>query len=148
MGVLEYCEIDKALSEIARVTRPGGLVMMSMLNPLSPYRFVEWHLYPVAQKALGMAETVAGVPRNRRHGPIENGIRAYNERAFRRMVEAVGLDVVDTPAFDINYVVPPIDRVVHRRLRGWQSHPQRTIGRNWRRHFGSAYLLVARKTTL
>lgn len=42
MGVLEYCDPSVVLRDLARVVRPDGLVLVSMLNPLSPYRLFEW----------------------------------------------------------------------------------------------------------
>lgn len=42
MGVLEYCDPSVVLRELERVVRPDGLVLVSMLNPLSPYRLFEW----------------------------------------------------------------------------------------------------------
>lgn len=42
MGVLEYCDPSVVLRELDRVARPDGLVLVSMLNPLSPYRLFEW----------------------------------------------------------------------------------------------------------
>jgi ubiquinone/menaquinone biosynthesis C-methylase UbiE len=145
MGVLEYSEISRCLTEIARVIRPGGLALITMLNPTSPYRYVEWHIYPVVQRVVGLAETVMGMPAERRHGPSESGIRALGERALRTMAARAGLRTVDAPAFDVTYVVPPIDRIVRRWARGWQRHPERTISRGWRKHLGSAYMLVSRK---
>lgn len=39
MGSLEYVAgIEDALGELARVTRPGGLAVVTMKNPYSPYR--------------------------------------------------------------------------------------------------------------
>jgi ubiquinone/menaquinone biosynthesis C-methylase UbiE len=146
LGVLEYSEIEQSLSEIARVTRPEGIVLMSMLNPCSPSRFVEWHIYPVVKWILRVMETMAAVPRARRHGSTtESGIQAYRERAFRAMSVAAGLRIVDSLGFDITYVVPPLDRISRRWPRDWQSHLDRTISRDWRRRLGSAYMLVARK---
>jgi len=41
LGSLEYTDVARSLSELARVTRPGGTVIVSMLNPRSPYRLCE-----------------------------------------------------------------------------------------------------------
>ena len=56
MGVLEYTEVPAALQEIHRVLRPDGRVLATMLNPASPYRFVEWHVYSPLVRLLGRVE--------------------------------------------------------------------------------------------
>jgi ubiquinone/menaquinone biosynthesis C-methylase UbiE len=53
LGVLEYVDAERALSEIRRVLRPDGRLLVSMLNPMSPYRFVEWHVYWPLLRLLG-----------------------------------------------------------------------------------------------
>lgn len=145
MGVLEYTEATAALAEIARVARPDGLVLVTMLNPMSPYRFVEWHVYWPLLRVLRAVETVLNVPPDRRHGPVETGIRAYRERTLRGMMTAAGLRPVNAAYFDVTFLVPPIDRVVRRWARGWHKRPERTISRGWRKWLGTAYMVVAHK---
>jgi ubiquinone/menaquinone biosynthesis C-methylase UbiE len=145
MGVLEYTDVGAALAEITRVTRPGGLVLVTMLNPASPYRFVEWHIYWPLLRVVGAVETLLSVAPERRHSPVRTGIRAYREGALRRRMVAAGLRPVDAVYFDVTMLVPPIDRLMRRWRRGQQPPPERTISRGWRKRFGTAYLLVARK---
>ena len=38
MGVLEYTNAPAALADMARVSKPGALVLVTMLNPVSPYQ--------------------------------------------------------------------------------------------------------------
>lgn len=146
MGVLEYTESTAALAEIARVARPDGLVLVTMLNPMSPYRFVEWHVFWPLLRVLRAVETLLNVPPDRRHGPVETGIRAYREQTLRGMMAAAGFRPVDAAYFDVTLLVPPIDRLVRRWARGWQKRPERTISRGRRKWLGTAYLVVARKT--
>ncbi|MCA1704790.1 MAG: class I SAM-dependent methyltransferase [Actinobacteria bacterium] len=68
MGILEYAEVTAGLAEIGRVTRPDGLVLVTMLNPASPYRFVEWRVYSPLIRVLRAVETLLAVPPDRRHG--------------------------------------------------------------------------------
>ncbi|MBV9250475.1 MAG: class I SAM-dependent methyltransferase [Acetobacteraceae bacterium] len=145
MGVLEYTELTAALAEIARVTRPDGLVLVTMLNPMSPYRFVEWHVYWPLLRMLRALETLLNVPPGRRHGPAETGIRAYRERSLRGMMAAAGFRPVNAAYFDVTLLVPPIDRLVRRWARGWQKRPEHTISRGWRKWLGTAYMVVAHK---
>lgn len=145
LGVLEYTEITDALTEISRITRPGGLVLASMLNPTSPYRFFEWHIFWPLLKALRATENwLNGRPGTRR-GPKTNGIVAYPERTLRQELAAAVLHPVDVAYFDVNYLVPPIDRFVRPFTRGWRRRPEQTISRRWRKWLGTGYLVVACK---
>jgi ubiquinone/menaquinone biosynthesis C-methylase UbiE len=148
MGVLEYAESTTALTEIARVTRPDGLVLVTMLNPMSPYRFVEWHVYWPLLRVLRVVETLLHIPPDRRHGRPETGIRAYRERTLRGMMVAAGFRPVNATYFDVTFLVPPIDRVVRRWARGWQKRPEHTISRGWRKWMGTAYMIVSYKAPL
>jgi ubiquinone/menaquinone biosynthesis C-methylase UbiE len=144
MGVLEYADIGAALAEMARVTRDDGLVLATMLNPASPYRFVQFRvLWPVL-RALRAVEAALGVPPARRHGRVEHGIRTYPARTLRGMLARAGLRPVDTLFFDATLVMPPLDRLL-RRLFGPGTHPEPPIRRGWRKRVATGYLVVARK---
>jgi ubiquinone/menaquinone biosynthesis C-methylase UbiE len=145
MGVLEYCRIPEALRECARVVRPGGLVVVTMLNPLSPYRLFEWVLYWPFLRALGRVEGLFGCAPERRHGACRSGIRAVTAGSLQRLMRAAGFDPVDVVHYDVTPVVPPLDQALWRRARGWRDRPDRTLGRGMRRWLGSAYLISARR---
>jgi SAM-dependent methyltransferase len=145
MGVLEYTELGTALGEIARVVRPDGLVLVTMLNPVSPYRFVEWYVYWPLLRALGAVEALLNVPPDRRHSPGSPALQVYRACTLRKKMISAGLRPVETVYFDVNFLVPPMDRFVRRWARGWQEQPERTIGGSWRQWLGSAYMVAARK---
>lgn len=141
-GVLEYVDANRALREIVRVLRPDGLAVLTMLNPLSPYRLVEWGLFWPARRLLGRLEAAAGVPPKRRHRARRTGIRALPARCLRHKIGTAGLRVEDVVFYDISYLVPPIDRLLPPRRR---KPPRATVRRHGAgRAFGTAYLVTAR----
>ncbi|MFD5097208.1 class I SAM-dependent methyltransferase [Amycolatopsis thailandensis] len=147
MGVLEYVDVDRALGEIARVTKPGGFVVITMLNPLSPYRLFEWGVFWPARRLLGRIEGLSGVPEERRHRADKSGIHALP--AFRlvgRMRES-GLRPHDVVFYDITAFVPPFDRLIRPWSYRWRYAPERTVSRRARRWLGTGYLVVAQFPT-
>ncbi|MEC3974400.1 class I SAM-dependent methyltransferase [Amycolatopsis sp. H20-H5] len=145
MGVLEYCDAELALREFARVARPGGLILVTMLNPLSPYRIFEWVLYWPFLRLLGRIERALGRTSGMSHGAPKSGIRAIPARTLRRLMNKTGLHVDDIVHYDITALLPPVDKFVHRSTRRWREHPERTVSRGARRCLGSAYLVVAHR---
>ncbi|MEV6442038.1 class I SAM-dependent methyltransferase [Amycolatopsis sp. NPDC051716] len=145
MGVLEYAEAAQALREVARVTRPGGLVVTTMLNPKSPYRLFEWGVFWPARRTLGALERVVGVPPSRRHGARRTGIVALTPRRLRELLWRAGLQPGEAIAYDVTASVPPVDRLVRRRDRSWRKRPEATIARGAKRWLGTGYLVAARK---
>jgi hypothetical protein len=114
-----------------------------MLNPISPYRLFEWHVYWPLLRMLGGVERWLHVPAEKRHGAADTGIRAYSEHTLRAMLAKAGFSVRDVGYYDVTALVPPIDRIARRVARTWQEHPERTVSRGWRRHLGTAYMVVA-----
>ncbi|WP_329052533.1 class I SAM-dependent methyltransferase [Amycolatopsis sp. NBC_01488] len=138
MGVLEYVDVAPALCEIARVVRPGGRAIVTMLNPLSPYRLVEWGLYWPARRVLGGLEDALRFPR--RHGARRTGIEAYTPRRLRHELWRAGLQPEDTLFYDVTALVPPLDRLDRRHRR-----PETTVGRGAAGLLGTGYLIAARR---
>lgn len=145
MGVLEYVDIQRAIEEIGRVVRPGGTVVATMLNPLSPYRAFEWGLYWPLLRVLGEVEAWSGRPADRRHGAARTGIRALPSRRLCRLMRTHGLVPVDVVGYDVNLLLPPVDKIVRRRRQGWRERPWTTVSRGPRRVLGTAYLVTARR---
>jgi ubiquinone/menaquinone biosynthesis C-methylase UbiE len=144
-GVLEYVDTRRALGEIARVVRPGGLVVVTMLNPLSAYRIIEWCVYWPALRVLGHVERLLGVQPQRRHGARKSGIRALTPRRLRSNLRDAGLHPDVVVFYDLTAVPPPFDRLVRRGARRWRSHPETTVSRGRRRWLGTAYLVAAHR---
>jgi ubiquinone/menaquinone biosynthesis C-methylase UbiE len=146
MGVLEYADAPRALREIARVTRPGGLVVVTMLNPLSAYRLFEWGAFWPARRLLGRVEQLARIPAERRHGADVSGIRALPPARLRTMMREADLWPDDAVYYDLSPLVPPLDRMARRWSRQWRAHPERTVSRGARRWMGTAYVQTAHRS--
>ncbi|GHE87316.1 methyltransferase type 11 [Amycolatopsis deserti] len=145
MGVLEYARAREGVRELARVLRPGGLAVVSMLNPLSPYRLVEWCLYWPFLRLLAQAERLAGVPPGKRHTVPRSGIRALPAPWLRRMLRDAGFEPVDLVYYDVTPFVPPLDKAVRRWRQGWRDHLDKTVSRGPGRWLGTGYLITARR---
>lgn len=145
MGVLEYCDPSVVLRDLARVVRPDGLVLVSMLNPLSPYRLFEWGVYWPLLRLLGQAEGLLGLPPERRHSVPKSGIRALSAGRLRRRMREAGLCPVDVIHYDLTPSVPPFDRFVCRWTRR-HERPADTVGRGLWRWPGTAYLVAATRS--
>lgn len=145
MGALEYTSARLAIREISRVTRPGGLVIVTMLNPLSPYRLTEWFLFWPLTRLLGAIEKFYGVPTERQHGAQRSGIHAYPVFILRRLMRQTNLQPVDIVYFDVTPAIPPFDRLPRMIRRAERTPHERTVTRGWRRWMGTAYLIVSRR---
>ncbi len=147
MGALEYTDIRSAIHEIARITRPDGLVILTMLNPLSPYRLTEWMLYWPLVRLVGVIERLFGVPCGRRHVARLTGIRAVPASRLQQLMRHAGLIPVDVVHYDITPMVPPLDRLPAMVRRASRVPLDRTWQRSgWRRLLGTAYIVVARRS--
>ena len=119
LGVLEYVpDLDRAIDEIARVLRPDGTYVFSMLNRSSPYRAVERAFVTNGQPAcknfsLGYADGLL-----RRHGLVRN----------------------DSHYYDFNLLVPPLDRRVPRVAR-WLQRRLAFLDRTPLRWVGTAFVV-------
>lgn len=145
MGVLEYTDLPVALRELCRITRPGGLVLVTMLNPLSPHRLFEWCVYWPCLRLLGRVEGLVGIPEGRRHDAEKTGIHAYPAGRLARRMQDAGLEPHDLLYYDLTLLPPPLDRFVRRWNRGWRERPDKTVARGARGWSGTAYLIAARR---
>jgi ubiquinone/menaquinone biosynthesis C-methylase UbiE len=145
MGVLEYTDARAAIGELHRVTRPGGLVVVTMLNPLSLYRIVEWFVYWPLVRLVEVAEKLFSIPADRRHKARFTGIHALPSGKLRRIMTAAGLQPVDLIYYNITMLIPPLDRLPLLRRKPEQVSSTYSTSTGWRRWMGTGYLLTARR---
>jgi ubiquinone/menaquinone biosynthesis C-methylase UbiE len=110
-GALEYTDARASVQELSRVTRPGGTVIASMLNPLSPYHLVQWLLFWPALRLLGVIERALGLRVGHRHGAPISGIRAVRRRALLGMMGQAGLTAPRVVFLTPTVLIPPLDRM-------------------------------------
>jgi ubiquinone/menaquinone biosynthesis C-methylase UbiE len=110
-GALEYTDARTSIGELSRVTRPGGTVIASMLNPVNPYRLVQWFLFWPMLRLLGVIETVLGLRRGRRHGAPISGIHAIRRRALLAMLRQAGFTAPQVVFLTPTMLIPPLDRI-------------------------------------
>jgi ubiquinone/menaquinone biosynthesis C-methylase UbiE len=145
MGVLEYANAWAAVNEISRVTRPGGLVVVTMLNPLSPYRIAEWSFYQPLLRVLGAFEMCLRVPAERQHKASALGIRGCTSGKLRRLMAQASLKPVDLVYYDVAFPVPPFGRLPSIANRAERAGHERLATPRWSRWLGTGYLMTARR---
>lgn len=107
MGSLEYvADLDRSLGELARVTAPGGLVVVTMQNPLSPYRAWERAVWTAVQRRRGieMSPVLRRVPLHR----------------LRASLQSHGLQPTTVLHYNFNVCMSPIDSHAPQLARGIQ----------------------------
>jgi ubiquinone/menaquinone biosynthesis C-methylase UbiE len=129
MGVLEYTNARAAVNEISRVTRPGGLVVATMLNPLSPYRITQWVI----------ARTM------RRHPLRATGIRTLTPGKLRRLMVQADLEPVDLVYYDFELPIPSFGRPSSTAGGAGPAGRERWATARWSRWLGTGYLVAAKR---
>jgi SAM-dependent methyltransferase len=110
-GALEYTDAHASVRELSRVMRPGGIVIASMLNPLSPYHLIQWSLFWPTLRLLGVFEKALGLRPGHRHGAPLSGIHAVRLQAFVAMMCQAGLTAPQVVFLTPTVLVPPLDRI-------------------------------------
>jgi ubiquinone/menaquinone biosynthesis C-methylase UbiE len=144
-GVLEYTDASAAVRQLARVTKPGGAVVVSMLNPLSPYWMTDWYLYRPAVRFLARTMRLLRIRRRQYHGESQNVIRALRSRALRQYLRQSGLIPADAVYFGFTPLIRPLDRIA--RIRRWSARHSDQLQpiRGWRRWMATGYVIVAHR---
>lgn len=138
LGVLEYLpRLDAGLIEIARVARPGAVIVVSMLNPRSLYRL--WERY-VQTPLVALPSLLPGGRAEPRPA-----LRLYRPKPLIRMMEECRLEIIDVFYFDVNICVRPFDTKFPNRAATLNSWLERHSGNRLGPLTHSGFLLKARK---
>lgn len=109
MGVLERVgDYEKALSEMVRVLKPGGTLMVTTPNKLSPYLF--WRdsiYYPIIRAIKSLIFILLRKPRLK----SIPGHRLLTASRFRRDHKKQGAEVTDVVYNIFSPVLPPLEQM-------------------------------------
>jgi SAM-dependent methyltransferase len=145
MGVLEYAYAPAAVSELSRVTKNGGTVIISMLNPISPYRVTEWLVSWPLLRLTDFAIRSLRIPSSTSKGPGHSGIRAISASKMRRLLKKQELQISEIIYYDTRILAPPFDHICHMFKRSEAEVRCPSVVNGWARWLGTAYLVVATK---
>lgn len=131
MGVLEYVtSVEVAIREIARVLRDGGTAVLTMQNPLGPYRLWERSVYRRIRARRG-----------ERSSPI---IWCVKARTLCVTLCRAGLVPTAVSYYNFNLLLPPLDARMPR-LSVRLERALENVARGPLKRLGSDYFVVARK---
>jgi ubiquinone/menaquinone biosynthesis C-methylase UbiE len=144
MGAFEYVpaeEEDAAMAEMIRVIKPGGLLIISYLNRLSPYWLWDKHVYAKARTLKRLAN------RSLHRGGLDKPDappRYFTERECHKRMKSLHLKIIDTIYFGFNVFFRPLDRWLPR-LAVWVSKKLNSQSRSPLRILAMAFIIVVQK---
>lgn len=131
MGSLEYvASVERALAELARVTRPEGVAVVTMQSPSSPYRLWDEKVWSPVRRRLG-----------RRESPI---LHRLKRRQLVAALTDAGFQLEKVECYGFNMLPPPLDEHLSRLAVAIQRSLDRVLPGPLR-GIGSDYVVVARR---
>lgn len=112
LGAFEYVTQGRdGLKEIVRVLKSKGIVIVTMLNKISPY--VVWQRYGYGKIKCGTNKIMRRIMGGRSNWEAEivkrANVRLYREKTFRDLLTSAGLEIDDIVYYDFNLFLPPLD---------------------------------------
>jgi len=150
LGVLEYVLDQKAaIREMTRVLRPGGILIATMLNRMSPCALWERWVHLKLSLALGKAVRIIKTPRLESAAPgVNRGMRPrtllLGEGAFRNLMTSGGLRIEDALAYSFCLIPSPLEALVPR-LSVFVSRNLECLCRSPLRFLGRGIMVKCRK---
>lgn len=138
LGALEYTDdAQGVMQELARVVKENGIVIISMLNKASPYRF--WLHYIYRSYCLNLVRRAL-----KRPVTTEPALRLLTEQQCRTLLFDNHLQVTDVVYYDFNLWLTPLDRYFPK-LALRTAHILEGLSRSRLRWLGTGFIIKARK---
>jgi ubiquinone/menaquinone biosynthesis C-methylase UbiE len=148
MGVLEYVadkEQSTAISEMRRVMRPGGLLVISCLNGASLYWMLDRYVHRRVKMVSRLLSSVwSGIKLNNDQNSVP--IREFSEGTVRDLLPQHGFSVADTLYYGTRIAFEPFDKIFPR-LTAWASETLESLSKRRLQRLAMAFIVVARKDT-
>lgn len=145
LGAFEYAvDGDAACREIVRVLTPKGIVIITMLNEMSPYRLWNQFIY---EKIINVTNRVVSQITGEK-SPREtkrSNTKVYREKDFKRLMMSCRLEIEDTVYYDYNLFLPPLD-IVFPGISVYFSRKLEYLCRSKIKSIGTGYILKCRKS--
>jgi len=141
MGVIEFVDNDElALSEMVRVLRPGGTLIVAFSNKISPFRlWRDYIFYPATSLVRPIVYRYAKRPRKPH---IKQ--RTYMEGAVSTSLAELGCEVADLVYCYYNVFLAPLEHVFPH-LSTVVSQRLEFLGRGNLRRLGGGFIVKATK---
>lgn len=137
-GVLEYADVERALVELSRVVRPGGLAVVSYPNPRTFYGLWKTRVwYPF----VGAAKRILGRPPH----AFPKTSQPIHPECFRELLGAAGLRPERLEYTSFLVVPSPLDELLPRTAERLCRRAEMS-GRRLSRRFPGQVVYLARKT--
>jgi len=131
MGLVEYLEEDsKALSEISRILKPGGVALITYPNIWSPWRL--WN------RVLKPAFSLVRIIRRKKGKPFVH--KEYTVREVKKLVEAEGLTLKRSVYYNFKVILVPLDHIFSR-FTTFTSRRLEWLRYTWLKWFATGFIV-------
>lgn len=137
MGVVEYIDDDTAaISEMARVLKPGGVAIITLPNSHSPYRI--WYKIVCNKYLIDLVKKVLG----RKSASLIH--REYKLGEYDKMLKSCGLKTRDIVYYNFNLFFFPLDKIFPL-IASLAANKMEGLSRSRLRWLGTGFIVKVKK---